>query len=116
MWLTKLRPILGYGLHSRQILLKNHGTFNTLSVFPVGKFNPHRTYKNFGHKRDPPEHPLKQFYIFAFISFIVYQFVNWEKVYEVVFPPVDADSNIDTTESPVQEILEETVDKKKKKT
>jgi hypothetical protein len=28
---------------------------------------------------------------------------------------VDADSNIDTTENPVQEILEETVDKKKKK-
>jgi len=79
MWLTKIRPILGYGLHSRQILLKNHGKFNTLTVFPVEKFDHRRTYKNFGHKRDPPEHPLKQFYIFAFISFIVYNFINWEK-------------------------------------
>jgi len=33
----------------------------------------------------------------------------------MVFPPVDADSNVDNTEQPVQEILEETVDKKKKK-
>jgi len=33
----------------------------------------------------------------------------------VTFPPVDADSNVDTTENPSDEILEETVDKKKKK-
>lgn len=36
------------------------------------------------------------------------------RVIEVVFPPVDADSNVDTTEFPVQE-LEESIDKKKKK-
>lgn len=38
-------------------------------------------------------------------------------VSKTVFPPVDADSNVDTdtVEFPVQEILEESVDKKKKK-
>lgn len=37
-------------------------------------------------------------------------------IIEVVFPPVDADSNINITEdNPTEEILDETVDKKKKK-
>ncbi|KAL5245273.1 hypothetical protein ACI65C_012683 [Semiaphis heraclei] len=115
MWLTKLRPILGYGLHSKQILLKNHGTFDMLAVFPVAKFDHRRTYKDFGHKRDPPEHPLKKCYLLAFMGFIIYQFIDWEKVIEVTCPPVDADSNVDTTENPTDEILEETVDKTKKK-
>lgn len=79
MWLIKLRPILGYGLHSRQILLKNHGTFNMLAVFPAAKFDHRRSYKNFGHRKDPPEHPLKKCYILAFIGFIIYQFIDWDK-------------------------------------
>lgn len=37
-------------------------------------------------------------------------------IIEVLFPPVDADSNVDTTDdSMVKEMLEETVDRKKKK-
>jgi len=79
MWLTKLRPILSYGLHSRQILLKNHGTFDMFAVFPVAKLDHRRTYKDFGHRRDPPEHPLKKCYLFAFIGFIIYQFIDWKK-------------------------------------
>lgn len=79
MWLSKLRPILGYRLYSRQILFKNHEKCNMLAVLPVGKSNHRRTYKDFGHKRDPPEHPLKKFYMLAFIGFVVYNFVDWEK-------------------------------------
>lgn len=38
------------------------------------------------------------------------------RIIEIVFPPVDADSNVETTdEIPSQEVLEEAVDKKKKK-
>lgn len=37
------------------------------------------------------------------------------RIGEKIFPPVDADSHVDTNESPIQEILEETVDKRKKK-
>lgn len=37
-------------------------------------------------------------------------------IIEVAFPPVDADSNVETNdENPVLEVLEETIDKKKKK-
>lgn len=32
----------------------------------------------------------------------------------MVFPPVDADSKVDTSENPIQEVLVETVEKKKK--
>lgn len=39
----------------------------------------------------------------------------FHRVIEVVFPPVDADSNIDTSEFSVQELLEESVNKNKKK-
>jgi len=79
MWLTKLRPVLGYGLHSRQILLKQHETFNMLAVVPVAKCNQMRTYKNFGHKRDPPEHPLKKCYMLGVIGFMFYLFIDWDK-------------------------------------
>lgn len=79
MFLRKLRPILGYGLQTRPILLKNHETFNMLAVLPIAKCNHRRTYKNFGHKRDPPEHPLKKGYLLFFIGLTIYQFVNWDK-------------------------------------
>lgn len=79
MWLTKLRPVLGYGLHSRHTLLKNHGTFDMVAVLPVAKFDHRRTYKNFGHRRDPPEHPLKKCYLLVFIGLLFYQFINWDK-------------------------------------
>lgn len=79
MILTKLRPILGYGLQMRPILLKNHEAFNNLAVFPVAKCNHRRTYKHFGHKNDPPEHPLKKCYILFFIGLTIYQFVNWDQ-------------------------------------
>lgn len=78
MWITKLRPILGYGLHSRQILLRNHERFNMLAVLPMVKCNHRRTYKNFGHQNDPPEHPLKKAYILAFIGLMIFQFINWD--------------------------------------
>lgn len=49
---------------------------------------------------------------------IIIEYYN-DKLYsilEVVFPPVDADSNVNITEdNPIEEILDETVDKKKKK-
>lgn len=79
MWLTKISPILGHGIRSRQIFLKNRETFNMLTVLPITKYNPLRTYKNFGHKRDSPEHPLKKAYLLAAIGLMFYQFVNWEK-------------------------------------
>lgn len=79
MWLTKITSILGHGLCSRQILLKNHKTLNMLVVLPLTKYNSLRTYKNFGHKRDPPEHPITKVYMLAAIGLMFYQFVNWEK-------------------------------------
>ncbi|XP_025418366.1 calcium uptake protein 1 homolog, mitochondrial [Sipha flava] len=116
MILTKLRPILGYGLQMRPILLKKYEPYNMLAVLPVEKCNHRRTYKNFGHRKDPPEHPIKKCYLLFFIGLIIYQFVNWDHIVEVVFPPVDADSNVETNdENPVLETLEEAVDKKKKK-
>lgn len=78
MWLTKLRPILGNGLHSRKILLKNHATFYKLAVFPPAiKSSQIRTYKNFGHRKDPPEHPLQKFVLFFFMGLVVVGFVDW---------------------------------------
>lgn len=79
MSFTKLRPILGYGLRSRQILLKNHETCNMFAVFPIGKNNHYRTYKDFGHRNDPPEHPLKKAYLLGFISLVFFQFINWDQ-------------------------------------
>lgn len=37
----------------------------------------------------------------------------FNSIFKNVFPPVDADSNVDNIENPIQEVLE--VDKKKKK-
>lgn len=79
MWLQRISSILGHGLRSRRLFPKNHETFNMLAVLPVIKYNPQRTYKNFGHKDDPPEHPMKKVYLLAFIGILVYQFVDWEK-------------------------------------
>lgn len=77
MLLGKFRPLLGYGLqNSKQILLKNHELFEMVAVI---KCKHRRTYKNFGHKRDPPEHPMKKCYLLVFIGSVFYQFVNWEK-------------------------------------
>lgn len=79
MSFTKLRPILGYGLHSRQILLKKHETYNMFAAFPIGKNNHCRTYKDFGHRNSPPEHPLKKCYLLGFISLVIYQFIDWDQ-------------------------------------
>jgi hypothetical protein len=79
MILTKLRPILGYGLQMRPILLKKYEPYNMLAVLPVEKCNHRRTYKNFGHRKDPPEHPIKKCYLLFFIGLIIYQFVNWDQ-------------------------------------
>lgn len=78
MWSTKLRPILGYGIHSRQILLKNHETFNKLTLLPNAKSNHRRTYKNFGHRKDPPEHPIQKCVMLGGIGVIFYLFINWD--------------------------------------
>lgn len=79
MIFTKLRPILGYGLQIRPILLKKHEPFNMLAVLPIAKWNHRRTYKNFGHKKDPPEHPLRKCYLLFFIGLAFYQFINWDQ-------------------------------------
>lgn len=79
MWLTKLRPILANGLRSRQILLRNHETLNKLAILPVVKWDQQRAYKNFGHKNDPPEHPIQKCYMLLFMGLILYNFINWEK-------------------------------------
>lgn len=78
MWLTKLRPILVNGLRSKQIL-RNHETLNKIAVLPVIKWDQRRTYKNFGHKDDPPEHPLQKAYILLFVGLILYNSINWDK-------------------------------------
>lgn len=78
MWPTKLRPILGYGVQSKQILLKNHGTLNRIALLPVSKCNHRRTYKNFGHRRDPPEHPVQKCVLLGGIGVIFYIFINWD--------------------------------------
>lgn len=78
MWITKLRPILGYGLNSRQILLRNRVKCNMLAALPLTKYNNQRTYKNFGHQNDPPEHPLKKCYLLAFMGLMIYYFINWD--------------------------------------
>jgi len=79
MSFTKLRPILVYGLRSKQIVLNNHGPINMLAILPFSKNNHCRTYKNFGHQRDPPEHPLKKLYMLAFVGLMFYQFINWDQ-------------------------------------
>lgn len=77
MWLIRLRPILGNGLHSNQIVFKKHEIFNMSTVLPMFKYNHRRTYKNFGHKKDPPEHPLKKIYLITFMGLVIYQFIDW---------------------------------------
>lgn len=79
MWPIKLRPILGYGIQSRQILLKNYETFNRVALLPITKNNHQRTYKNFGHRKDPPEHPVQKCVLLGGIAVIFYLFINWEK-------------------------------------
>lgn len=78
MWLTKLRPIFGNRLQTSQFLFKNNEKRKTLAVSPVFKCN-HRTYKNFGHQNDPPEHPLKNCYFLFVIGLVIYNFVNFKK-------------------------------------
>lgn len=68
-----------YGLRSKQIVLSSHGPLNMLTILPFSKNNHCRTYKNFGHRRDPPEHPLKKYYMLAFIGLMFYQFINWDQ-------------------------------------
>lgn len=50
------------------------------------------------------------------VMFHFHIYIIFYSIIELLFPPVDADSNVDTTkDNTVTEILEETVDKKKKK-
>lgn len=79
MWLTKLRPVFGNGLRSSQILFKKHEIFNLPALMPIPKCNHRRTYKNFGHRNDPPDHPLKRFYLLSFMSLVLIQFINWDQ-------------------------------------
>ncbi|XP_050421755.1 calcium uptake protein 1 homolog, mitochondrial [Adelges cooleyi] len=113
MLLTKLRPLLSSGLRYRQCLMKTE-TYNMLAVAGC---NNYRSYKNFAHKKDPPDPPFKRYYILFFMCFGVYHFINWEYILEKIFPPVDADSNVESPENPIEDddILDEAVDKKKKK-
>lgn len=79
MSFTKFRPVLFYGLRSKQILLNNRGSINMLTKLPSSDHNHCRTYKNFGHRRDPPEHPLKKCYMLVFIGLMFYQFIDWDQ-------------------------------------
>lgn len=78
MWVTKLRPILCNGLWSSQFVYKSSGKHNTLAVFPVHKCT-RRTYKNFGHQKDPPEHPLKNCYLLVAMGLVIYNFIDFKK-------------------------------------
>ncbi|XP_050543005.1 calcium uptake protein 1 homolog, mitochondrial [Daktulosphaira vitifoliae] len=112
MLFIKLRPLFTSGLKLKQCLAKTE----TQNMLAVAGCNKYRTYKNFAHRNEPPDHPFKRYYLLFFICFGTYHFINWEKIYEVIFPPVDADSNVESSENQLddEDILDESVDKKKK--